>query len=312
LLLLLAVAALAGVYLLFQLRRKAYAVRFTNIELLDTIAPKRPGWRRHLVFALMLLALATLTVAMARPTKNVKVPRDRATVMMAIDVSLSMQADDVEPTRLEAAQRAAKQFVELLPPRINLGLVTFSGTATVAVAPTTDREAVLRTLDTLQLAERTAIGEAIFSCLDAIKTFQAQLAGRGATGGAGPARVVLLSDGSNTWGRNPDLAAVAARRAKVPVSTIAFGTDQGVIDLEGDKIRVPVNHAQLKGIADDTGGTYHAAASAKELSSVYRDIGSQIGYTTERREVTTWLVGAGLLFAFSAAGLALLWTNRLL
>jgi len=309
--LLLAVAALTALYVVAQVRRKAYAARFANLELLDSIAPRRPGWRRHVAFALLLLALASLSTAMAKPTKNVKVPRDRATVMMAIDVSLSMKATDVEPTRILAAQRAAKEFVDLLPPRINLGLVSFAGSATVAVAPTTDRGAVKRAIDTVQLSERTAIGEAIFSCLGAIKTFQTQLSGQDA-GPAPPARIVLMSDGTNTWGRTPDQAVVEAKKSAVPVSTIAFGTDGGFIQLEGEKVAVPVNHQQLEGIADGTGGSYHAAASASELSDVYRDLGSQIGYTTERREITTSLVGVGLLLAFAAAGLSLLWTNRLL
>jgi Ca-activated chloride channel family protein len=309
--LLLAVGAFAILYVVLQFRRRAYAARFANLELLGSIAPRRPGWRRHVAFALLMLALATLTTAMAKPTKDVRVPRDRATVMMAIDVSLSMQATDVEPTRIIAAQRAAKEFVDLLPPRINLGLVSFSGSASVAVAPTTDRSAVKRAIDALELSERTAIGEAIFSCLEAIKTFQNQLAGQdGAT--APPAGIVLMSDGSNTWGRTPDQAVMAAKKVDVPVSTIAFGTDEGYIELEGEKVAVPVNHEQLQGIADGTGGSYHAAASAGELRGVYRDLGSQIGYTTERREITTTLVGIGLMLAFSAAGLSLLWTNRLL
>ena len=310
--LLLAVAGLTAIYVLLQLRRTGYAARFANLELLGRIAPRRPGWRRHVAFALLLLALVSLTTAMARPTKDIRVPRDRATVLMAIDVSLSMQATDVEPTRLLAAQRAAKEFVDLLPPRINLGLVTFSGSATVAVTPTTDRGAVERALDGLQLAERTAIGEAIFSCLDTIKSFQTQLAGKDGASQPAPARIVLMSDGTNTWGRSPDQASAAAKQAGVPVSTIAFGTDEGYIDIEGQRTQVPVDHQQLQGIADATGGTYYAAASARELSNVYRDLGSQIGYTTERREVTTWLVGVGLLFSFAAAGLSLLWTNRLL
>jgi Ca-activated chloride channel family protein len=310
--LLLAVAALLAVYVLVQLRRRSYAVRFANLDLLGRLAPKRPGWRRHLAFAALLVALASLTVGMAKPTKDTKVPRDRATVMMAIDVSLSMRAEDVEPNRLEAAQAAAKEFVGLLPPRINLGLVTFSGTATVAVAPTTDRGSVLRAIDGLELAERTAIGEAVFSSLDAVKTFQSQLQGQDATDGAAPARIVLMSDGSNTWGRSPEQAVGAAKQAEVPVSTIAFGTDSGYIELEGQRVVVPVDKEKLKEIADGTGGSYYAAASAEELSNVYRDLGSQIGYTTERREITTWFVGIGLLFAFAAAGVSLLWSNRLL
>jgi Ca-activated chloride channel homolog len=310
--LLVVLGALVAGYVVLQLRRKAYAARFANLELLGSIVPKRPGWRRHVAFGLLVLALAALTSAMARPTRDVQVPRDRATVVMAIDVSLSMEASDVEPNRLVAAQRSAKEFVDLLPPRINLGLVTFSGTATVAVTPTTDRSSVTRAIDTLELAERTAIGEAIYSSLDSIRTFQAQLAGEEGGGEVAPARVVLMSDGTNTWGRSPDQAIAAAREAEVPVSTIAFGTDEGYIELEGDRVAVPVDHEQLQGIADETGGSYHAAASAEELSDVYRDLGSQIGYTTERREVTTQFVGIGLMCALAATGLALLWTNRLL
>jgi Ca-activated chloride channel homolog len=310
--LLLAVGALLIVYVVLQLRRRAYAVRFANLDLLGKLAPKRPGWRRHLAFAALLLALASLTVGMAKPTHDTRVPRDRATVVMAIDVSLSMRAEDVEPNRLEAAQAAAKEFVSLLPPRINLGLVTFSGTAAVAVAPTTDRASVVRAIDNLELAERTAIGEAVFSSLDAIKTFQSQLQGADAAEGAAPARIVLMSDGSNTWGRSPEQAVGAAKQSEVPVSTIAFGTDTGYIELEGQRVVVPVDHQKLREIADGTGGSYYAAASAEELSNVYQDIGSQIGYTTERREITTWFVGFGLLFAFAAAGVSLVWSNRLL
>ncbi len=310
--LLLAVAALLALYVLVQLRRRAYAVRFANLDLLGKLAPRRPGWRRHLAFGALLVALASLTVGMAKPTRDTQVPRDRATVMMAIDVSLSMRAQDVEPNRLEAAQAAAKEFVSLLPPRINLGLVTFSGTATVAVAPTTDRASVLRAIDALKLAERTAIGEAVFSSLDAIKTFQAQLQGQDPAEGSAPARIVLMSDGSNTWGRSPEQAIGAAKQSEIPVSTIGFGTDSGYIELEGQRVIVPVDREKLKEIADGTGGSFYAAASAEELSNVYRDLGSQIGYTTERREITTWFVGMGLLFAFAAAGVSLLWSNRLL
>ena len=164
------------------------------------------------------------------------------------------------------------------------------------VAETGIRTAYASTLsytdvDNLELAERTAIGEAIFSCLDAIKTFQAQLQGTDPSEGNAPARVVLMSDGSNTWGRSPEQAVGAAKQAAIPVSTIAFGTDTGYIDLEGQRVVVPVDHEKLKEIADGTGGSYYAAASAEELSNVYRDLGSQIGYTTERREITTWFVG---------------------
>lgn len=168
--LLLGVAALGVSYLVTQRRRSSYAVRFTNLALLDSVAPKRPGWRRHLPAAFLLLALAGIVGAFAEPARDVRVPRERATIILAIDTSLSMEATDVPPTRLRAAQEAAKEFVNLLPPRLNVGLVTFNGVAQVRVPPTQDREALLAAIDQIRLGERTAIGEAIFASLEAIKS----------------------------------------------------------------------------------------------------------------------------------------------
>jgi Ca-activated chloride channel homolog len=309
--LLLAVLALVLLYVLLQLRRRQYAARFTNTALLGSIVPRRPGWRRHVAFSLLVLALATLTTAMAKPTHKVRVPRDRATVMVAIDVSLSMKATDVGPSRIEAAKQAAKEFVRLLPPRINLGLVSFAGTANILVTPTTNRDAVDTAIDNLELSESTAIGEAVFSCLSGIQNFQAQLQGR-TNEKAPPARIVLMSDGTNTIGRSPDMAIAAAKQAKVPVSTIAFGTDEGTVDIGGEQVSVPADKDTLRQIARETGGSFHSAATAQQLREVFRDLGSQIGFTREPREVTTWFVGTGLVFAFAAVGASLLWTNRLL
>jgi Ca-activated chloride channel homolog len=309
LLLLLVVAALVAFYVVLQLRRKAYAARFTNVALLGSIVPKRPGWRRHLAFGLVAVALAVLVVSLAAPSATVKVPRERATVMMALDVSLSMKATDVDPTRFRAMQTAAKQFVQALPPRINLGLVAFSGTASTLVTPTTDRSQVRAAIDHLQLAESTAIGEAVFTSLQDITNFQDTL---GTTEKAPPARIVLLSDGYNTVGRSDTQAIDAAVTAKVPVSTIAFGTDYGTLDLDGETVPVPVDRSTLKKIADDTGGSFSEAASASELESVYEHLGSQIGYTTEPRDISPWFVRAGVLLALLGAVLSLAWTNRLL
>src|ERR671921_297246 len=175
LLALLAVVALVVVYVLLQVRRKAYAARFTNVALLGSIVPKRPGWRRHLAFGVDALGLATLVVSLAVPSTEVRVPRERATVVMAVDVSLSMQATDIEPSRFEAMQVAAKQFVDVLPERINLGLVSFAGTATTVVTPTTDRGQVRTAIDNLELAESTAIGEAVFTSPTAVENFQSSL-----------------------------------------------------------------------------------------------------------------------------------------
>src|SRR2546423_70940 len=167
---LLAVAALAVVYVVQQFRRKQYAVRFTNLALLDKIAPRRRAWRRHVPAIAFLLALTTFVTAYARPSRPVKVPRERATVIMAIDVSLSMEATDVNPTRIDAAKDAASSFVDLLPARLNLGLVSFSGNAQVLVAPTTDHDLVKRSISTLELGPRTAIGDAVFLSLQSINS----------------------------------------------------------------------------------------------------------------------------------------------
>jgi Ca-activated chloride channel homolog len=310
LLALIAVAALVGVYVLLQLRRKAYAARFTNVALLGSIVPKRPGWRRHLAFGVVALGLATLVVSLAVPSSEVRVPRERATVVMAVDVSLSMQARDIEPNRFEAMQTAAKEFVDVLPERINLGLVSFAGTATTVVPPTTDRQQVRSAIDNLELAESTAIGEAVFTSLTAIQNFQSSLGESGEE--APPARIVLLSDGYNTVGRDDTQAVDAAISAGIPVSTIAFGTDYGTLDLDGERVPVPVDRATLEEIADQTGGSYSEAASAAELEQVYQDLGSQIGYTTEPRDVSYWFVRGGVLLALVGVVLSLVWTNRLL
>jgi Ca-activated chloride channel homolog len=307
---LVAVVALVALYVVLQLRRKAYAARFTNVALLGSLVPRRPGWRRHLAFGLVALALAALVVSLAVPSTEVRVPRERATVIMAVDVSLSMQATDIEPSRFQAMQKAAKEFVDVLPARINLGLVSFAGTATTLVTPTTDRGQVRSAIDNLDLAESTAIGEAVFTSLSAIQNFQASLEATEAD--LPPARIVLLSDGYNTVGRDDTQAIDAAVEARIPVSTIAFGTDYGTLDLDGERVPVPVDRETLERIADNTGGSYSEAASAAQLEQVYEDLGSQIGYTTEPRDVSYWFVRGGVLLALIGVVLSLVWTNRLL
>jgi Ca-activated chloride channel family protein len=308
--LLLGVAALAVTYLVLQTRRSSYAVRFTNLDLLDSVAPKRPGWRRHLPAVLMLLALAGMVGAFAQPARRQRVPRERATIIVAIDTSLSMEATDVAPNRLRAAQVAAKRFIDLLPPRLNVGLVTFNGVAQVRVPPTLDRDQLLAAIDQLRLGERTAIGEAIFASLEAIKSTATPTA-KGDE--PVPARIVLMSDGSTTVGRPDAQGAAAAKKAKVPVSTIAFGTAEGTIQIDGQPgpVTVAVNPEALAKIANATGGTAFTAATGDELKKVYDDIGSSIGYTTQQREITTTFVGASLLLLFGAAALSQLWFSRL-
>lgn len=309
LLLLVAVAGLGAAYLVAQLRRKRYVARFSNVELLGTVAPRRPGWRRHVTFGLLLAALAVLAIGVAQPTAGVRVPRDRATVILAIDVSLSMEATDVLPSRIGAARTAGEKFADLLPARINLGLVSFGGTANVLVSPTVDRATVKKAIAGLKLEESTAIGEAIFTSLQAIKVFGQATTAKGDK--PPPARIVLLSDGTNTVGRPVSDAISAANRAHVQVSTIAFGTPNGTVTYEGRTLPVPADRATLHQIADQTGGSFHTAASVQELEQVYRNIGSQIGYTTEQRDISWRFLLSGLLVLFGAGGAALLWAGRL-
>jgi Ca-activated chloride channel family protein len=306
LLALLPVIAVAAVYVWRQFRRRQYAMKFTNVDLLRTLAPRGLGWRRHAAAGAFLLSLVALGSAMARPSVDKKEPLERATVMLAIDVSLSMEADDVAPTRIEAAQEAAKAFVDELPPTYNLGLVSFAKSANVLVSPTKDRASVITAIDGLTLAEATATGEAVFTSLDAIRSVPADGAN-----GAPPARIVLLSDGYRTSGRSIEDAASAAAAANVPVSTIAFGTDTGVVDIRGQLQRVPVDRLSLQQLAENTKGFFYEAASVSELKKVYEDMGSSIGHRVEPREVTQWYAGAALLFGLCAAAMSLLWTSRL-
>jgi Ca-activated chloride channel homolog len=300
------VLAIAGAYVWRVLHRRAYAVKFTNVELLKSIAPKGLGYRRHLAAGAFLLMLLTLATAMGRPSVDTKQPLQRATIMIAIDVSLSMEATDVQPSRLQAAQTAAKEFVNTLPATYNVGLVSFAKTANVLVSPGKDRQAVIDAINGLQLAEATATGEAVFTCLASIQAVPADGAA-----GPPPARVVLLSDGYRTAGRPIEDAASAAEAANVPVSTIAFGTDDGTVSIGGETQRVPVDRASLQELAETTRGHYYEAASLPALRQVYQDMGSSIGYKTVPTEITQWYVLAGLLFAFAAGGMSPLWTSRL-
>ncbi|MCW2538650.1 MAG: hypothetical protein JWN95_375 [Frankiales bacterium] len=307
--LLVAVAAVALGYLLLQLRRRKFVARFSNASLLASVVPRRPGWRRHLTFALLLIALLVLSLGVARPTAAVRVPQEKATVMLAIDVSLSMEATDVLPSRIEAAKSAAQSFADLLPKRINLGLVKFGGQASVVVPPTLDRDAFKRAVASLQLEESTAIGEGVFACLDALSTFsQSTTAPQDKPA---PARVVLLSDGYNTVGRSVADAVAAAKKANTPISTIAFGTPGGTVTVQGQTVPVQVDKQTLQGLAQATGGSFHTAASVEELQSVYKDIGSQIGYTTAQRDISWRFMLAGLLAAIAAGAVSLLWSGRL-
>lgn len=285
--LLLGLIGFVGVYVWTLLRRRKYIVRFSSNRLIDQIAPRRPGLGRHITAALFLIGLAVGTLGVAQPFKNERIPKQRATIILAMDTSLSMKATDVSPSRIEASKNAAKAFVGSLPPALNLGLVSFDTGARVDVDPTTDRSRVKQSIDKLKLRQGTAIGDAVQASLDLIAEVP-----KGEDGKAVPAVIVLLSDGSTTVGTPTEDAIPLARKAGVPVWTIAFGTPDGVISVqdpssgENVTVSVPVDAEALARLSSGTGGDSFLAQSAEDLSAVYSKLGSSIGYEVEKREVT--------------------------
>jgi Ca-activated chloride channel family protein len=314
-LLFLVIAALVAGYVVVQRMRRKRTMRFTNLELLDKVMPKKPSRWRHVPAIVLVGALMLLTTAMAGPTAQQRVPRNRATVLLVIDVSLSMQARDVQPSRLAAAQVAAKSFAQGLTPGVNLGLISFAGTATVLVGPTTDRVPVTSAIDGLKLAQSTATGEAIFAAIQSIDGFSQVVGG---PDGPPPARIVLMSDGKQTIptpnGDDPRGAFTAARAAaekKVPISTISYGTETGDVEIDGKKQNVPVDDDSMREIAKLSGGEFYKAASAEQLRSVYDTLGEQIGYETKDADASRpWLM-LGTLAALLAAGSALVISQRI-
>jgi Ca-activated chloride channel homolog len=309
---LLVVLVLVGLYIAAQLARQRRVLRFANMELLESVAPQRPNRWRHLPAVLLVASLVLFTIAMAGPTRDVRIPRNRAVVMLVIDVSQSMRATDIEPNRLAAAQVAAKQFADELTAGINLGLIAYAGTATVLVSPTTNRDATKQAIDKLQVADRTATGEGIFTALQAIATVGAVIGG-GDT--PPPARIVLFSDGKETVPSNPDNpkgAYTAARTAKdqgVPISTISFGTPYGYVEINDQREPVPVDDETMKKVAQLSGGQSYSASNLSELKGVYSTLQQQIGYETIRGDASTgWLRLGSLVLALAA--LAALLINR--
>lgn len=290
---LLAIPALAGLYLLLLWYRRDTGRRTLLIN------PDRK-WVRHLAVVLAILSLGMLTVAWATPRQTVDVPRERATVVVTLDVSLSMEAADVPPTRLQAAKTTAKEFVNSLPPAFNVAVVEFAGNASIVVPPTTDRGVVNAGIDNLQLRESTAIGEGIYTALDALLMVPPD---PNDANGKTPATMVVLSDGESQRGRSAFAAATEAKKRGVPVNTIAFGTENGyIIDKRtGRKEPVSVNKEQLAEIAATGGGKGYYAPTVEKLREVYADIRRSAGTEKAYQEVTSRYVGGGLVLGLLAA-----------
>lgn len=304
LLLLLAVPLLLALVVWWRRRRPAAGIPYPD---LDVIAASDPGprLRRFLPLALAALALTGFVFALARPAVDRQVPRERATIMLAIDVSGSMAATDVDPYRLRAAQDAALTFVEKVPRQYQVGLVSFSGQANLLVAPTTDREAMRRAIETLAPDGATAVGEAIEASLEAIRSVQPTTDDSGRLEAA---RIVVLSDGATTVGIQPSVAAQDAKDAGVPVYTVALGTEDGVLS-NGQP--VPPDPAGLREIADITGGQAYQSDDAASVSAVYERLGSLVGTESVRSEVTAWPAGIAVILLILAGAAAWRFSPRL-
>ena len=310
LLVLLFVPAVFALYLRQERVRRAAAHTFASAPLLASVAPNAPGWRRHVPLAIYALAAIVLVFALAKPQRTVAVAVENASIMLATDHSGSMQATDVAPSRLVAARRSAQSFLDKVPGRIKVGVVAFNQTARTLQTPTTDREAAKAVVGALRPSGGTATGEAITASLAALArrpTVQARKA---------PAAIVLLSDGASTRGRDPLAAARDARRAKVPIYTVALGTAAGTItvtkpDGSKERRRVPPDAAALKRIAQLSRGRSFTAADADELSAVYKTLGSQVGRRNVRREITSTFTGGALALLAAGALLSLHWFRRL-
>ena len=295
--LLLLIPLLVSLYLAL-VRRRRQRTRATGRTMFDLVIPRDRTWLRHVAVGLSIASLLTLTLAFAKPKDQVAVPRERATIVVTIDISLSMQATDVLPTRLEAAKVAASDFVDSLPPKFNVALVSFAGTATTLVPPTLDRGAVTAAIGALEPEQSTAIGDGIYTSLAALAQVPPDPDDPTAVA---PARIVLLSDGKAQVGQPSDEAAAAAKAQKVPVYTIAYGTADGYIEIGGRRESVPVDRSELARVSRISGGEAYTATSAGQLKEVYKDIGSSVGKEKVDKEVTSRYAGFGLFLAILAA-----------
>ena len=325
LLALLLVPAVIGLYLLAERRRMRYAVAFTNLEVLAAVAGTQRPWRRYVPPALFLLALAALCVAVARPYRSVLVPAEKATVILVVDISGSMQAKDVKPTRLAAAQAAVRTFLDNVPDRLRVGLISFAGEPFVGAPPTTDREVVQASLDQLGVPDfysfgGTAIGDALERAVEMGKTAVPDEAQTIALTSAGRPRglvsILFLSDGKQTRGfLEPLEGAELARSAAIPVYTIALGTRNGTVTRRGGfggprTIPVPPDPTTLAAVARLTGGKFFAARTADALESAYADLGSRLGRVPGKTEITWQLLAVAAALLVAAGVLSALWSPR--
>ena len=292
-----------GAQLLARRRARRYAVRFPGVATLAPLLPRVPSWRRQAPLALFLAALAAFALALARPHATVAVPREQASIVLVSDVSRSMLADDVEPSRLEASRDAAQRFVEELPDEARVGMVAFSTDPHTVEAPTDDHDKIAALIDALAADGGTATGDALDSALKLVD---------GPAGERPPSAIVLLSDGETTTGRDPVEVAREAKRLKIPIHTFALGTSEGVIQTpDGALIPVPPDPETMRRIAELSGGRSFAVEEGEDLTGLYRDLGSRVATEKEEREITAAFAAGGALLLIGAAGFGVRATARL-
>ncbi len=335
--LLLLIPGLIAAYILAQRRRAKYALRYASLSLVKEALGRGPGWRRHIPPIIFLLGLTVMIVALARPSATMTLPSQQGTVILTFDVSGSMRAEDMKPNRMEAAKIAARAFVAKQPPNVRIGVVAFSDNAAVVQAPTTDREAALGAINRLQPQRGTAIGRGILTSLDAIfETPQQQpppvapgydYGSRGGQftlptptpaytpvprGEYAPAVVILLSDGESNVGPRPQEIIQQAEDRGVRVFTVGVGSPEGVVlNAGGRNVRVRLDEAVLKSIADRTDGRYFKADTEEALKNVYETLSTRLVMKAERTELTAGFTGAAVILLLIAGTLSLLWFNRL-
>ncbi|MEP7198930.1 MAG: VWA domain-containing protein, partial [Chloroflexota bacterium] len=319
---------LIAAYVWAQRRRQKYAVRYASLSLVREALGKGPGIRRHIPPVLFLFALAVMIIGLARPEAVIILPKQEGTVILTIDVSGSMLADDVKPTRMEAAKDAARGFVQKQPPGVRIGVVSFTDNAFVVQSPTTDREPVLAAINRLQPQRGTAIGRGLAASLDAI--FETNLSSSIDAppnarltpvpvptpkplpkGEHAPAIVVLLTDGESNVGPDPVEVAKLATQRGVRVYTIGVGTAEGtILRIQGRSVRTRIDETSLKRIADLTDGDYFNATNENDLRAIYDNLGTQTVLRTEKTEITYLFTGVAIFLSLIAGVLSLLWFNR--
>ena len=340
--LLLAIPALVGLYVLILRRRKKAVVRYANLDLVQRAIGPAQRFRRHVPPFLFLLAMVAIIVAIARPTAVVTLPSETRTIILAMDVSLSMRATDVEPTRIAAAQAAAKAFVQEQPADVKIGIVSFAGTATVVQPPTKSREDLVAAIDRFQLQLHTAIGSGLIVSLAALFPdegidVESLLFGGGAgrergrplaadrahreekkpfvpvpAGSYSSGAIILLTDGRRTTGPDPLDAAKMAADHGVRVYTVGFGTANGaMVGFEGMSIYMRFDEATLKSIADITRGEYFYAGTAADLKKIYENLNAKLVMEKKGTEITMLFDAVGALLMLTAATLSVLWFNRM-